>query len=238
MSAVAYLDGKEPWGSRLFLPAYQIGEAARYSGVSSQTVTAWHRADERRVSVLPIRDARAALSYLQLIEVAVVAALRKRGMTLAKIRDARDYMAQQLKSEYPFAEHKFKTEGQHIWLDFTQLDRRSKNDSLVAADRGGQLAWSSVVGKKLEEFEYDSGLALRWRPAGKKSHILIDPQIAFGTPAIKGVPTWTVLGRWKAKEPVDAIAEDFSLNSSDVKEALIFEGIDAKKIKLPSTWTH
>jgi uncharacterized protein (DUF433 family) len=238
MNAVVLLDKKEPWRPRLLLPAYQIGEAARYSGISPQTVTAWHRADQRTISVLPSRDARAALSYLQLIEVAIVAALRKRGMTLARIRAARDYIAKQLKSEYPFAEHKFKTEGKHIWLNFSQLESRSSNDSLVAADLGGQLAWTSIVGKKLEEFEYHSGLATRWRLAGKRSRIVIDPQIAFGAPSIKGTPTWTLLGRWKAKEPVEAIAEDFSLNASDVKEALIFEGIEAKKIKLPSAWTH
>jgi DNA-binding transcriptional MerR regulator len=86
----------EPWRRGLTLPSYQIGEAARYAGISPQTVTAWHGGDK---ATLTTKDQRAALSYLQLIEVAVVAAFRKAGVTLKEIRAAREYVAKELKAE-------------------------------------------------------------------------------------------------------------------------------------------
>ena len=57
----------EPWRRRLLLPAYQIAEAANYAQISPQTVVAWHRIE---AALLKQREARAALSYMQLIEVA------------------------------------------------------------------------------------------------------------------------------------------------------------------------
>src|ERR1043166_9926754 len=88
----------EPWGRRLFLPSYQIGEAAAYAGISPQTVVAWHKIE---AALLAQREKRAALSSMQLIEVAVVAAFRKAGVSLKRIRAAREYAARHLKSEYP-----------------------------------------------------------------------------------------------------------------------------------------
>jgi hypothetical protein len=61
----------QPWKRRLFIPNYQVGEAARYAGIDPQTVAAWHK------RMLSKREKRAELSYLQLIELAVVAAARK-----------------------------------------------------------------------------------------------------------------------------------------------------------------
>ena len=95
----------EPWRRRLYLPNYQIGEAARYADISPQTVAAWHRIDK---ALLSQKERREALSYLQLIEVAVVATFRRAGVKLPDIRAARDYAQKTLKSEYPFAQYRFK----------------------------------------------------------------------------------------------------------------------------------
>src|SRR5215218_10175175 len=92
----------EPWRRRLFLPSYQIGEAATYARISPQTVVAWHQIE---AAILTQRDKRAALSYMQLIEVAVVAAFRKMNVPLKRIRAAREYAKRSLRSEYPFAEY-------------------------------------------------------------------------------------------------------------------------------------
>lgn len=87
-----------PLGRRLLLPAYQISEAARYAGVAPSTVTAWHNASETKSAPLDARNSRAALSYLQLIEVAVVAALRDQRVPLKRISEARKYISKIFKS--------------------------------------------------------------------------------------------------------------------------------------------
>jgi uncharacterized protein (DUF433 family) len=210
----------EPWRRRLFLPSYQIGEAAAYAKIAPQTVVAWHKIE---AALLAQREKRAALSYMQLIEVAVVAAFRKAGVPLKRIRAAREYAARNLKSEYPFAEYSFKEEGQHLWLDSGQID--VKPGTVLSADQGGQLAWESVIGR-LREFEYEKdGIVLRWHLAGPSSPIIIDPRISFGAPAVKGVPTWIIRGRWNAGESDSDIAADFGIKKEDVREALRFERI-------------
>lgn len=213
----------EFWRRRLFLPAYQIGEAARYAEVSPQTVAAWHRIERPTLSA---KERRAALSYMQLIEVAVVAAFRKAGIPLRKIRDAREYFSKQFNAEYPFAEYRFKTAGKHLLVDYQQIEGTKGRGKHLVADQGGQLVWDQIIGPLLKEFDYEhEGIVIRWHVAGPLSSIIIDPQIAFGAPTIKGTPTWAIKGRWDAGESVSDIAEDFGIEKAEVREALRFEDI-------------
>ena len=81
---------------------------------------------------------------------------------------------------------------------------------------------------RLHEFDYEEeheGLALKWHLAGRTSPVIIDPRIAFGTPTVKGTPTWIIKGRWDAGESDTDIAEDFGIDKVDVREALKFEKI-------------
>ena len=208
----------EPWRRRLTLPAYQIAEAADYAQVTAQTVAAWHRLE---ASLLKQREQRSALSYMQLIEVAVVAAFRKAGVPMNRIRKARAWAAHELKTEFPFAEYKFKENARHLYLDSQQID--VKANTVVQADAEGQLQWESVIGR-LKEFEYeDHGIALRWHVAGEGSPIIIDPRVSFGAPAVRGIPTWVLRGRFDAGESDFDIADDFGLDKAEVRAALKFE---------------
>jgi uncharacterized protein (DUF433 family) len=218
----------EPWRRRLYLPNYQIAEAARYADISPQTVAAWHRIDK---ALLSKKEQREALSYLQLIEVAVVAAARKEGVKLPDIRAARDYAERTLKSEYPFAQHRFKTEGKNLWLDYGELEGEKRGGALVKANQAGQLAWKGIIGR-LKEFEYEhEGVVTRWHVAGTSSPIIIDPRISFGAPTVGGIPTWIIKGRWNAGESDTDIADDFGLEKELVRKALDFERVGSRKGK-------
>lgn len=218
MPAGSYL--AEPWRKRLDLPSYQIGEAARYTHVHTNTVTAWHKIEQK---VLSAKEKRARLSYLQLIELAVVAAFRKAKFPLAEIRAARDYLEKNLDSTYPFAEFKFKHYGRSL---FTEDRNKEARHRLFKANAGGQLAWDELIGPVLSEFDYEhEGIAVRWHLAGVGVPIIIDPRISFGAPSVRGTPTWIIKGRFDAGEGDSAIAEDFDLEVSDVRAALKFEGV-------------
>jgi len=211
----------EPWRRRLYLPFYKIGEAARYAHISSQTVGRWHNSS----GALSQREDRSELSYLQLIEVAVVAAFRKEGVPLKRVQEAREYFGKLLESEYPFAEYRFMTDGKELWVGYEQIAGDQHSDKLLNANRKGQLGWKAIIGR-LKEFEYeDQGVAIRWHVAGDDSEIVIDPRVSFGAPTVNGTPTWVIKGRWDAGESVGDIAEDFGITDPLVKEALIFEGV-------------
>jgi uncharacterized protein (DUF433 family) len=210
----------EPWRNRLKLPNYQVAEAARYAGISPQTVVRWHHA------TLSPRDSRRALSYLQLIEVAVVAEFRKAGVSLGRVKEARDYIKQTLGSNFPFAEYRFKTDGKKLLLDYENIIGKKGKGKLLEVNLSGQLAWSDILGR-LKQFNYeDQGVVIQWYVDGRRSPILIDPRIAFGAPAVQGTPTWIIKGRWEAGETSSEIADDFGLTKNLVEKALKFEGID------------
>ena len=204
------------------LPTYQVNEAARYAQITTQTIRNWQK-DAGGKAALAQRDKGKALSYFQLVEVAFVAVMRHMGLQLAVIKDARDFIAQRLSSEYPFVENRFKVQGTRILMDLKQFDPKASGNNQVVVSQGGQLELGEMIGRKFQEFDYAKGLAVRWHIAGRNSPILIDPQIAFGAPQIKGVPTWAIKGRQKAGESIADIADDFSLKPREVEQALQFE---------------
>lgn len=216
----------EPWRERIYLPNYKVSEAAHYAGISPGTVASWHALREGRPVTLSEKESGRPLSYMQLIEVAVVAVFRKNGVTLKKIRDARKYIGGQLDSQYPFAQYRFKTDGKELWMDYVQFERKNAEGKLLKASGKGQLAWSEIIGR-LKEFDYeDDGIVIRWSVAGKSKPIVIDPRISFGAPTVRGTPTWLIKGRWMAGETMEEIVEDFGLTNNMVRSALEFESVD------------
>ncbi|HLJ64815.1 MAG TPA: DUF433 domain-containing protein [Stellaceae bacterium] len=183
------------------------------------------------------RQDRASLSYMQLIEAAVVAAFRDKGVSLNKIRKARAYVAEKLTSNYPFAEYRFKTNGSGLFMDYEEIEGPHRHGTLLRADQDGQLAWSEIIGR-LEEFEYEyHDIVTKWHVAGRDSEVVIDPRMCFGAPVIAGTPTWVLKGRHDAGESIEDIAEEFELDRRQVIEGLAFEGIEIKA-GVAANWTH
>ena len=215
----------EPWHRRLFLPAYRVSDAARFSGARAGTISSWHHRVGPRGPVLPTRRKGQHLSYYELIEVAFVATLRGAGVPMQRIRRARQYAAQALNCEYPFAQFEWYGQGQHLMFNLREIDKDASLDKLVVADKYGQVTWKKVMVDRFEEFEYENQIALKWFVGGRDSSVVIDPRVSFGAPTVKGIPTWVLKGRWVAGETLNEIVEDFSLDEEVVVKGLQFEGI-------------
>ena len=215
----------EHWRRRLYLPAYRVSDAARYSGTATQTISYWRRQNEGVGPALPRSRKGQGISYLELIEVAFVATFRAAGVPLQRIRKARAYAAQVLKSEHPFAELRWQTEGHHVMLDLRDIDEDALIGNLVAADKDGQVAWPEVVADRFTQFDYYNDLAMTWHVKGRDNLVIIDPRISFGAPTVKGIPTWVLKGRWDAGESIADIEDDFGLSEEEIRQGLVFEGI-------------
>jgi hypothetical protein len=232
----------EPWRARLRVPAFRVQDAARYANVSANTVARWHevtgakRASAKGKAVLSEKGPREALSYLQLIELAVVASMRAAGVKMSDIRAAREYLATQLKSEYPLAQHEFKTDGKALLIDYQALDSDGPAEVLVESSKGGQLTWHEALKRRLDEFEYEGkGIAHRWWVRGRNQPIIIDPTIAFGSPSVGSVPTWAIRQHWEAGEGLDDISLDLGVDVDLVVTALKFEGVQPTRDR-PNLW--
>lgn len=235
--AIPTLATNEPWVRRLNVPNYPVRDAARYARITPQTIRSWQRLGDNRGRVAAHREKGDGLSYLQLIEVAVVAGARRAGVRLGTIRRARDYIAREFKSEFPFAQHEFATDGRHLLLKVFGEDADPGARKWLSADESGQFAWDTIIGFTLKSFEYERDIAVSWHVAGPESGIIIDPRVAFGAPNLRGLPTALLRDRWAAGEPLQETSEDFGIPVEDVREALQFEGVDLTAPQ-PNSWLH
>ncbi len=216
------------------IPAYGIAEASRYLHVPVATLRAWvlgqsyaGRVGPRRFRpVITIADSeRRLLSFLNLAEAHVLGALRReQGVSLQKVRQALDYLGRSLRlsSGHPLAEHRFATDGVHLFVEhYSQL---------IEVTQEGQLAIRECLERFLTRVEWDDrGLASRLYPfthtaADRDSPkvVIIDPKIAFGRPVLAGsrIGTSVVVERWMAGESVEALAEDYGRMPGDIEEAI------------------
>lgn len=225
-------DGKkyplEAWRRRLVLPAYTLTEAARYTQGHASTVSSWFNRDTSLGPALVGRQKGNPLSYLQLVEVAFVVTVWNLDITLGEIRNTRNYFRQRFNAEFPFATLRFQSEGYNLLLDLQQVEPSGERERFLLGGKGGQLAWSPLLGERFLEFEYENDLAVIWHVAGPRSPVKIDPRMNFGAPTVNGIPTWAVKGRYEAGEVVEEIQEDFNLESAEVVAALEFEGMQLR----------
>ena len=230
---------------RLYLPAYRFAEAARLAQTTPQTIARWYRGSaapgHRMRPVLP-SDGGRLLSYLQLVEVAFVADFRQLGVTLDRLRRAHEYLRKTFQAEFPFAQFRFKTDGVHVLAEFASYRDGALGKRLVVADQAGQLVWPELIADRLQQFDYEDGLAVRWHPRGRETPILIDPRVAFGAPTVAGtgVATWIARERFEAGETPEDIEADFGLTQEQLAAALAFEGValpDARAARRRSSST-
>ena len=81
----------------------------------------------------------------------------------------------------------------------------------------------------LERVEFDAeenGVVVRLRPSGPDSEVVIDPEVRFGSPTVRGIPTETIAEQVAAGDSIESVAHDFDLDLSTVIDALRFEGVD------------
>jgi len=195
----------------LATPAYPLIEAAHYLNLPLSTLRAWClgqplRADAKTRRFEPLirldGDQRRALSFLNLVEAHVLAAIRrKHHIPLPVVRRALDYVAKQLRSARPLAEMQFQTDGVDLIVD--------RLGTLINVTREGQTEMADVLRQHLKR-------------SGQPAAVVIDPHVAFGRPVLAGraVPTAVLADRFKAGDSFEQLAGDYGTSAQAIEEAL------------------
>jgi hypothetical protein len=111
---------------------YGIGEAAEYLSVPSSTLTTW--AYERRrgagvrpfqaepiiTAVRPEHRSDPAVPFIGLAEAYTLAAFRKAGVPMQRVRPALDVLATELGLEHSLASRRLYTDGAEVLYDYAQ----------------------------------------------------------------------------------------------------------------------
>jgi len=214
--------------------AYPIAEASRYLKVAPATLRSWlvgrryPKADGIgvfRPLIQPANKQPTLLSFWNLIEAHVLRALRtEHGVSIQDVRKALNYAEQSLDVDHLLLRNELCTSGGNLFLE--------KYGKLINLSASGQLAMRKVFDAHLKRVDWDNWkfpvrlypfLSTDTRTAERP--IAIDPSIAFGRPVIirKGVTTGTIAERIDAGETISDIAADYSLEESEIEQAILYE---------------
>lgn len=208
-------------------PSYLIPEAAHYLGLPVATMRAWalgqkqgDKAPFKPIIVLPADEP--VLSFMNLVEVHVLAALRRQHrVPLQKIRAGLAHLRRRFPSRHPLAENAFATDGVDLFVEeFGEIINLAEPD---------QLLMKKVLEAHLSRIERDAhGVPLKLFPFSRRGEasdpksIVIDPRVSFGRPVLAGtgIPTTIIAERYKAGESIAEIAEDYHRQPSEIEEAV------------------
>jgi uncharacterized protein (DUF433 family) len=220
---------------------YYPAEGARYLRVPAYSLRRWAQgytywADDHRLrlksgpvikSDLPVIGKQRALSFLELMELRIVARLRSKGLSLQHIRMAASVAREVLGTKHPFATRKVFTDRRRILTYLTAPPDGGAMIELVRTSHH-QLIFGQILEPLLEDLDFDesSGIAQRWWPLGRARQIVLDPAICFGAPTIAGTRVRTdIAAGVAAEDTVETVAAAFDLTRPQVQAAVEFESL-------------
>ncbi|MEI6725901.1 MAG: hypothetical protein WCN81_06735 [Actinomycetes bacterium] len=208
------------------IPLYSLTDVARYSRAQQQLVRrlylGYRDGDAVRSPLLTPTaaiDGPSPLAFEDLIETALIAALRARRISLQAIREAHRIATREV-GEHPFAQRDILVAGSDIFMRAGGSVGRD-GEQLATLTKGGQRALEPVLAEYLQIVDWQEGWPAEWQPRG--GVVRQNPEVEYGLPQVKGVRTEILRGRFEAEEPIKTIAADFGLTPSEVEHALRYE---------------
>ena len=210
---------------------YSVADAARYTGIPGARIRRWScgyqfgGSDGPSASRPVIRrdhdsdPANPQLSFLDLIEVRVVDAFLRLGVSWPEVRRASAVAVEMLKTPHPFSTFHFRTDGRSI---FARISNQVGEGMLQLAKR--QHVFKEIIEPTLRDLEFSGEELLRWWPMGQRRRVVIDPARSFGRPvgSLSGVPT-EILAAYAATTSCSDAAKWFEVEVSEVRHALQYE---------------
>lgn len=206
-------------------------EAARQLGIPATTLIRWLEGERRRGRWYPpvLREdptGQGDMSWGEVVEARYLRAYRAKNVPMQRLRPFIADMRQEFGVPYPLAHFKPFAGGRRLLLEVQEQLHLPEKLRMVYEVSTGQLILDPRVAGFLERVDFadtDDQEAVRIRPAGKDSPVVIDPMISSGASTVRGTRTEILAEQASAGTPVDEIAEDFRMPVELVKAALSYE---------------
>jgi uncharacterized protein (DUF433 family) len=215
---------------------YDEALAAEVLGVPRPTLHYWLEGGERRgrtyAPILrPTATGSHAVTWGEFVEARYLREYRRSlGASMHSLRGFIEYLRDQLGVPYPLAHAKpWVGPGRHLFI--SAQERAGLPPSLWACvePQTGVMLLLPPAESFLERVEFDgeeNGVVVRLRPGGPSSQVVIDPEVRFGSPAVRGIPTETIAEQVVAGDSIESVIRDFNLDLATVIDALRFERVD------------
>lgn len=216
-------------------PLYTLAEASRVLDVPAATFQTWargyvrHRSGglavvgEPMVTDLHSAPGEATIPFIGLAEGFVLAAIRKQGVPLQRIRPAIKVLQKELGLQHALASRRLYTDGAELLFDYATVTGDESVRELVVV-RHGQRVFSDVVEAYLQRISFaDDGFAQRLRlPQYRVADVIVDPRFGFGQPTFAHgrARLSDVLSRFWAGDALSDLAEEFGVPELDLEDAV------------------
>ena len=213
---------------------YTVPEASRLTRVAPPRIRRWLRgykffSGEREHVSLPVWrgqlqpvDGALALGFLDLMELRVVDAFLRAGVSWKTLREAERRGSERFRSTHPFCTQRFETDGRSIFVDIGA----NSDEPILLEIIDDQSVFDAIASPFFKDLEFSQDRALeRWWPLGDHRAVVVDPRRAFGKPIVvhRGVPTVILSSAVKASNSIDEVVFWYGVTKSSVVDAVEFE---------------
>lgn len=205
---------------------YTPREAARLVGSNAQQILRWTRGSG---ATEPLWTAHyqfldndiTEISFYDLIEVRVVAAMRRANISLQSIRFAIHFAQDKFGIDRPLASQSFKTDGTEILMEAIENDGEFVS---LSKKRPGQKVFREIISQSLNDLEYEGEYVARWRPT-KHLQVVIDPKRHFGDPILDeyGISTKTIYDEFQVFGDLKYLSKIYEVPLNTLRAGLKFE---------------
>jgi uncharacterized protein (DUF433 family) len=206
---------------------YTISEAARLLRIPASTLRWWLEGRDQYAPVIrPEPTGAGAVTWGEFVEAGFLREYRQ-ARSLQLLRPVVEKLREGFEVPYPLAHFKpFVGPGLQLTLEAQRSADLPEDLTIVYEITTGQLVLAYEATEFLQRVDFaPSGQqwAERIYPAGRQSPVVIDPGFSFGAPTIRGIKTGAIAELVDAGEPPEAVADDFSLEVTEVKAAVSYE---------------
>jgi len=211
---------------------YDVPLAAGVLRMSPSTLHWWLEGGKRHGRfydpvIRPEPTGNKAVTWGELVEARYLLGYRRDLLvSLASLRRFIADVREALNVPYPLAhERPWVGEGRRLLVSAQRSSELPEELWAMWVAESGQILLTPPGESFLERVEFDDDQAVRIRPVGKESSIVIDPQVRFGMASVHGIPTEALAGQVRAGDPIEMVAEDFELPLDHVIAALNYEKV-------------
>lgn len=209
-------------------PIYSYADVDRLVGLHPGTARRWlYGYDRAGTSYEPVlraeRTETDSVTWGEMVEARLLAEFRSRRVPVQRMRPA----IVQLRTEfgrYPLARARpfLEVSGRELVLR-VQERVGLRRDSRLVVVRNDQYVLTDPAERFRSAMVYDGDLVSRFRPERRTPLVVMDPQHAFGQPAIRNVRTESLAVDYRSGAPAEELADLYDLTPTEVAEAIRFE---------------
>jgi uncharacterized protein (DUF433 family) len=226
------------------LPLYHKAEAARIIGVPRNTLRNWAAPPlrtaylSRTTGIRPADDHPGLITagqppcrrgptipFVGLAEAFVLSAFRQARVPMQRIRPALLRLEEQTGVVQALASERLRTDGAEVLWDY---GKRTSDKAAKAAvgdlvlSRNGHIIFRPVIQAYLQRVTYEDSWARVINVGRGKVDVTVDPWTNDGQPTLarRGVAVADIVGRIRAGEPPETVADDYGLHAGELSALL------------------